>query len=155
MPGTVLKDIFAEIRTTLLAITGGPFSPDRVLYQGEASDTTKMPAADVSFGEETADLEVTGKIRHLLPFQIDVYFDRAYFEPADTLLVGHTRLYGLIKDKIYADRTINAKVIDARYIGGGTQLTPEDVEGDADRWRFTMRFECLYGHVDTDTDTPA
>jgi hypothetical protein len=164
MPGDVLSDIFTQIETVLDAIID-PFTsaklfgtPKRIFYQGEQLLTVVMPSCAVRFGDEvaTGELETTGKVRHQLPWEVQVFFNTVSFGTPATLIQGHTRLYGLVKEAIYADRTIAGKVIDTRYVGGGTALDAEDEEDEnVDRWTFTMRFESLYGHVDTDTDTPA
>lgn len=165
MPGLVLKGIFDAVETLLVGITDPVTStplfgsgPARIYYMGEQMLSTVMPSVAVRFGEETTsnDLEPTSKTRHQLPWDLQVFFNSGAFGSPPTLINGHTRIYGLIKDALYADRTISGSVIDTRYVGGGTALDPEDQEdAGIDRWSFTMRFESLYGHLDTDTDTPA
>lgn len=166
---TVLFKVQDEIKKTLAAIThpdSGPNKlfgfPSNVFFQGERRDTTDLGLAptavaevvfvdpfserDMERGEET----ITGKLSHFVPVAVDVFFSSDTIAGAD-LREWHTKLFGLVLDAFMNNRKLNASAIDITYLGGGSAVHPEDEEEAPDRWRFQVRFEVHYRHLDTDS----
>ncbi len=151
LPGNVFLQIMEETRNVLKGIDNTAGTPlfgappnERIPTQGESLDTTVMPVAAVSWADELPD-ELDNKISHRLPWSVDVYFDST--ADGTTQRERHALMMGRVKDAFMNNRKINGKVVDTSYIGGGTGLDPVDTEQDADRWKFTLRFESMYRHI--------
>lgn len=137
----------------------GPGAPDpnRVFKFGDVIVQTVLPIAIVAPADSDATQErTTGVVEHTWPFDVKVIFDvNSGATPADLSKV-HSDLFQATHEAFHRTellRTLggNARVV--RYIGGGESLTPEDVEAEPDspsRFSFTMSFEAIYRHRDTD-----
>jgi len=155
--GDVLLNIKLQIAAVLAAILNGSGQPlfgatPRIFSSGEPLDTTVMPAADWELDDEVAEQKVV-VLSHTLPWLVDVYFDDK--AEGSNLHTRHARMYGRVKDAVMNNPKLNGAVVDTRYVGGGTKLTPRDTEQAPDRWSFTLRFESLYRHLPTDSGVAA
>lgn len=158
--GDVFLEIMEETRNVLKAINNTASDPlfgtvpnERIPTQGEELDTaTEMPVAAVTWMEDLAD-DLDNKITYRLPWHVDVYFDSA----ADgvDLRARHSLMMGRVVNAFINNRRINNKVVDTRYLGGGSALAIMDTEQTPDRWKFTVRFESVYRHLSTETGIAA
>lgn len=146
-----IRDVVIAIVDDLELVFGTP-GFNRVWFQGDAIDTTKLSAATIEFGEE-ASTEVQSKFRHRLPWRCRVYFDSNF--TGSTTRERHTKLLGLLRDAVMAARILGGKAIDTHYLGGGSALKPEDEEDAGDRWSFEAQFETIYGDKVLDSTTAA
>lgn len=145
--------------------------PTRLYLQGEPlPDGSPFPIGVIRFEDEAFDeLEQTTKWGHVLPWTLEVIFDLNPATEPDahpTLRHIHTNLIRQVKDYLASDAASRLPLagygntaVDNRYVGGGAQLTPLDVDAEGPagsaRYSFVLQFRVIYRHVPGDSTTQA
>lgn len=145
--GDVLLNLEAQIKAILAAILNDAAqplfgSPARIASDGDVLDTTTMPVAAMTLGEERSGPINATRNDHFLPWKVQVYFDSK--ADGTTLRQKHVRMYGRVLDAVMAGHTLGGFAATTDYRGGGSALVPEDTEQSPERWSCTLQFETHY-----------
>ena len=137
--------------------SGALFAIGSIYRHGEVVPVGKvMPILVIRvLDQDSTDLETTGKQAHFLPVSLKCYFDKDSANPATAgdIFRVHSDVFSVIYQQMMLARTVAGKAIDTFYRGGGTLLTPEDIEGDPSvpsRFSFEQNWEIHYRHTDVD-----
>ena len=159
MPTLVIRDLMNQWKTQVATAkhpdAGNLFV--KVYEDGEAPDRTKLPICELAFGDQEV-TESTGKIRTILPVIAKVIFDDksgASDNDGKRNVVQDDIFRALYKIIMETDttRTIGGKAFSTQFAGGGTKVTPEDVDEASSRFSITLEFESFTGHLVGDPDT--